>query len=246
MLKVVEYKAASPAEQLAMEEVLLNECDNGELGPVLLWWESSSYFVVVGYSNRVGREVFVERCQEDGVPILRRCSGGGTVLLGPGALCYSLVLPISHDPALETINGTNRFIMERNREAFADLVKEPVLVQGYTDLTLGRVKFSGNAQRRKRNAVLFHGSILHGMELSLLERYLRVPSSQPEYRENRAHESFVCNFPSTVNMIKDSFEAKWNAVGEIDQSGKKWEMVKQRVERLVAERYSTEAWNEKF
>src|SRR5204863_6569004 len=109
----------------------------------------------------------------------RRCSGGGAVLQGPGCLNYSLVLRLDSHPALHTVTGTNRFVMERNRAALESFLirgtppqealfsksdignwKSEIAVRGHTDLALGDHKFSGNAQRRRRRAVLFHGTFL--------------------------------------------------------------------------------------
>src|SRR6267378_2931356 len=169
----------TPEENLACDEALLDWCDAGDGPEVLRFWEPRQHFVVVGYSNRVEREVNVAACQKLGIPILRRCSGGGTVLQGPGCLNYSLILRIDSDPALQTVTGTNRFVMERNRAALENLLsrgsrrKEALSsksalrtphsafsVCGHTDLAIDGRKFSGNAQRRKRCAFLFHGSFL--------------------------------------------------------------------------------------
>src|SRR5688572_6131078 len=84
----------TPAENLACDEALLDLCEAGFADEVLRFWESPTHFVVVGYGNKVDSEVEVAACRADGIPILRRCTGGGTVLQGPGCLNYSLVLRI--------------------------------------------------------------------------------------------------------------------------------------------------------
>ena len=53
--------------------------------------------MVVGYANQVEVEVNVPACTARGIPILRRCSGGGTVVQGPGCLNYAVVLRITAD-----------------------------------------------------------------------------------------------------------------------------------------------------
>src|SRR4051794_13262168 len=96
----------SPAANLALDEALLDACEIGG-AEVLRFWESPKYFVVVGYSNKVDTEVNVSECRKRNVPVLRRCSGGGTVLQGPGCLNYSLILNFDTDPKLQTIPGAN-------------------------------------------------------------------------------------------------------------------------------------------
>ena len=107
----------SPAENLACDEALLDWCESGEGTECLRFWESPEPFVVVGYANKVATEVNEAACEARKIPILRRCSGGGTVVQGPGCLNYSLVLPITEDAPLHSIAVANQFIMRRNRAA---------------------------------------------------------------------------------------------------------------------------------
>ena len=88
----------SPAANLACDEVLLDACEEGSGPEVLRFWEPREYFVVAGFSNSVVREANLEACRHIGVGVFRRCSGGGTVLQGPGCLNYSLALKIAGRP----------------------------------------------------------------------------------------------------------------------------------------------------
>ena len=82
----------TPEENLACDEALLLQCEQ-EGGPeVLRVWEPASPFVVVGYGNRVRENVHIAICSALGIPVLRRCTGGGTVVQAPGCLNYALVL----------------------------------------------------------------------------------------------------------------------------------------------------------
>ncbi len=210
-LRLLDLTLSSPVENLALDEVLLDELD--ELGgdPTLRFWESDRLFVVLGRASRVTDEVDRATCEGDGIPILRRVSGGGTVLQGPGCLSYALVLPLDWHPALADIRSTNRLILERIAAALH--VWEPATgFCGISDLAIDGMKISGNAQRRTRNAVLFHGTILHGMRADLVARYLKHPSRQPDYRADRPHQSFLRTIDAPPQAIKQAIAAAWNAV----------------------------------
>src|ERR1044071_8582092 len=112
-MHVLDLTLPSPAENLALDEALLDAAEAGQGGEVLRFWESPEYFVVVGYANKVDVEVNRVACESKGIPILRRCSGGGTVLQGPGCLNYTLILNIGKSSALQTIPETNCFVMNR-------------------------------------------------------------------------------------------------------------------------------------
>src|SRR6266404_6590795 len=211
-LKYFDLSLPTPEENLACDEALLDLCDEEEGPAVLRFWEPRQHFVVAGYSNRVEREVNVPACREMRIPILRRCSGGGAVVQGPGCLNYALILRMESEPALQTVTATNRFVMERNRAALENLVsgrsrreealssrseirnpKSEISVCGHTDLAIDGRKFSGNAQRRKRDAVLFHGTFLLDFDLALVSRLLPAPSKEPDYRRSRSHAEFLMN-----------------------------------------------------
>ena len=195
-MKLLDLTLPSPAENLACDEALLDTCEDGVGDEILRFWEPREHFVVVGYANKVATEVNVAACEARGVPVLRRCSGGGTVLQGPGCLNYTLILRITKDRPTHSISAANHFIMERNRtavEAAIPNLQAPVQVQGHTDLTIGGLKFSGNSQRRRRRFLLFHGTFLIEFNLALISLLLPPPSKQPDYRRDRSHEEFLTN-----------------------------------------------------
>ncbi len=235
-------QAKTPAaELLATEEALLDYCEENEQPGFLSFWESHSYFVVLGYGKRLSAEVYQNECHRLGLPILRRASGGGTVVQGPGCLNYTLVLPIDSRPELESITATNRFIMEQTRAALAPLVAGEMKVKGHTDLTMNGRKFSGNAQRRKRRCLLFHGSFLLNFDLELIYRTLRLPQQQPDYRKDRPHSEFITNLAIDREEIEEALKRAWNVTQEtspelnVEISG--------RAKALVEKKYGGDEWN---
>jgi len=231
---------ASPEENLALDEALLELCDTGAQGEVLRFWEPAQHFVVVGYANAVETEVNTQFCRDHNLPILRRCTGGGTVLQGPGVLNYALVLRLDRAPVLQSISGTNNYVLEEHARVFSTLLGRQVKKEGHTDLALNGLKFSGNAQRRRRKALLFHGSFLLDLNLDLLEQALRLPSRQPDYRLSRPHRNFVMNLGLSAVSVKQGLAEAWGAEAPLP------EPPVQRVSALVREKYSRPDWNLKF
>lgn len=254
-MKWLEISFPQPAANLACDEVLLDDCEESAGSEVLRFWEPQSHFVVVGYGNRIETEVNIPACNTRGISVLRRSTGGGTILQGPGCLNYALILKIDPDGPLRTITGANRFIMERNRTAIDRLLSgighpasgighhaseipgPMVAVSGHTDLTCAGLKFSGNAQRRRKHALLFHGTFLLGMDLQLIGTVLPLPSRQPEYRRNRQHSEFLANLPLSADAVKSALREAWavdSRLGEVP------------VERIVSrsrDKYETAEWN---
>jgi lipoate---protein ligase len=235
-MKILDHSFDTAEENLACDEALLDETEASGGPDLLRFWSSRRYFAVLGYSNAWKEELN----SREGVPVFRRCTGGGTVLQGPGCLNYSLVLRIRAGGPLDGIRSTNAYVMERHRGTLSSLLGSGVRVQGHTDLTLDGLKFSGNSQRRKKNFLLFHGTFLLDFDLPLIERWLKMPPKQPAYREGRAHAAFVTNLGLDAQKIKEALTKAWRA-------GKAPAKVPHdRLRALVKERYSSEDWNFKF
>jgi len=306
-MNFLDLTLSTPAANLACDEALLDWCDEESGGEILRFWEPREHFVVVGYANPVASEANVPACAAGDIPILRRCSGGGTVLQGPGCLNYSLILKITEGGPLAGINSANRFIMERNRAAIEKLLldtgreqldahalsspasrpsgeragvrgteletkgllspalysreggegvepasasrsehsrlstlKPQLCVQGHTDLALGGLKFSGNAQRRKKRSLLFHGTFLLRFNISLVEKFLQLPTKQPEYRHHRAHADFLTNLNLSPDSVKRTLREAWQADEPLQN------LPRERIQSLSRDKYVTNGWNFKF
>jgi len=247
-MKWFNLNLPSPAENLAGDEVLLDNCEAGHGEETLLFWEPRETFVVVGYANKVGTEVNVVACEAKRIPIFRRCSGGGTVVQMPGGLNYALILRINETGPTRNIATANQFIMEKNRAAIESLadqfkiknLKLKISVRGHTDLCLGDLKFAGNSQRRRKNFLLFHGTLLLDCDLALVSELLSMPSLQPDYRASRSHTEFVTNLNLPAEKVKAALVAAWNADEELKNPPL------EEISKLAREKYSTREWNFKF
>ena len=236
----IDLTLPSPAENLAGDEALLDWCESGDGGEMLRFWEPREHFVVVGYANKIATEVNVAACEAKRVPIHRRCSGGGTVVQGPGCLNYALILRITADGPLHNIGVANQFIMRQNRSALESVVNRPVAIRGHTDLAIGERKFSGNSQRRRKHFLLFHGTFLLNFDLALIGELLPLPSQQPAYRESRSHDRFLTN----LNVSADKVKAALRRVWKTEETLKNPPL--EKIAALARDKYETREWNLKF
>jgi lipoate-protein ligase A len=240
-MKYLDLTFSDPAADLACDEALLRLWENAEEEGVLRIWEPETYFVVLGYSNKVASEVYVDTCAVEGIPIFRRCSGGGAVLQGPGCLNYALVWKAREGADnLTDLGESYRFVLERHRGLFERLTQEAVEIQGTSDLAINGRKFSGNSQHRKRRAILLHGSFLLHLDTALVEKCLRLPARQPAYRTGRPHRDFVKNLFIDPERTRQHLRGEWAA--------RDWlaDPPFGMIEALVRERYSRAEWNFRF
>jgi lipoate-protein ligase A len=236
-MRLLDLTLSTAQENLACDEVLLDRAEAEEGDEILRLWVPTHYFVVAGYGNDVDREVHIPFCRQNNIPILRRCSGGGTVLQGPGVLNYSLILRTDHSGPCHSISAANQFVMERHRDIVASLIPTHIEIQGHTDLTIRGLKFSGNSQRRKKRFLLFHGSFLLDFDLALIESALPMPSKEPHYRQRRSHSEFLTNLGVSSDPLKTALSRAWAAHEPVP------DLPFQIIASLARTKYSSAEWN---
>lgn len=231
----------SVAEQLAIDEALLDAANAGGLTvPVVRTWQAEHPAVVVGSSSRLADEVDLPTCRRLGVPVLRRTSGGATVVLGPGCVMWTVVTPHAEPPPIDAIHAA---MLDPLAAALA-LAGRPVSRQGTSDLTVslpeGIRKVSGNALRVRRRGVLYHGTLLDDFPLALIGQLLRHPPREPAYRQQRSHDAFLANLSLGRRQIDAAVRAAFGAWR--DES----DWPQQQAADLVASRYGLASWTERL
>lgn len=252
---MLDHTSATAAENLALDEALLEDAEasqhagGGETAhEVLRFWEAERLAVVLGRGCRAGVEVDLAACRRDRVPVLRRPSGGGTVLVGPGSLMYTLVLSSRRRPELRAIDVAHRTVLERHAAALRPLLAS-VRCAGTSDLAIDVVddaglrtcKISGNSLRVRRDWILYHGTLLYDFALEKLSRYLRPPPREPVYRERRNHAEFVTNAPIAAKVLRAALVQAWQAIEAVDKEC--IDRIQAGTARLLAEKYSRDEWN---
>jgi len=232
---------ASVEEHLALDEALLAEAHEGRAAAtVVRTWTAREPVVVVGSSSRLADEVDLEACREAGARIVRRPSGGLTVVLGPGCLMWSVVEP--HPAGAPAIDRIHARMLDPLCTALSRALGASggVSRRGSSDLVVerpdGARKVSGNALRVRRHGVLYHGTLLDDFDIGLVGRVLRHPPREPAYRARRSHGAFLANLGLGAAAITEAVRAAFaTACSRSD-----WP--RETVARLVAERYANPAW----
>ena len=70
-----------------------------------------------------------------------------------------------------------------------------------------------------------------------MNRYLRFPARQPDYRAGRSHVRFVRNLPCDAATLRERLRRAWEAQTITED----WP--RETVQELVAEKYGKPEWN---
>jgi lipoate-protein ligase A len=238
----LEAEPGDVAGQLALDEALLEEAHEGvRTDTVVRTWMAAGHAVVLGSSSRAADELDLEACAAHGVRVLRRPSGGLSVVLGPGCLMWSVV---THHPAgPPAIDALHAAMLDPLAAALRAAGRD-VVRRGSSDLAIGTgadaLKVSGNALRVRRHGVLYHGTLLDAFDLDLIARVLRHPPREPDYRAGRAHTAFVTNLGLGTARLTSAVRAAFGA----SRTETAWP--RDRVARLVGERYGDRSWTHRL
>lgn len=239
-IRIITYSFPSPEENLSTEEFLFYQKNEWNDEDILRIWESNVYFIVLGSSQNVTEEVFLDRCKFHGIKILRRCSAGGAVLQGPGCINFSLFLNLDRHSQLRNIRDSYHFLLSKLSTTLYQKWRLETSIEGISDLCYMGKKISGNAQRRNSKVLLHHGTLLYRLNYDLLEDILKIPKIQPEYRAGRTHKDFVGILPLSreeiINCIITTFGLNgfYSTFSDTEIKG---------IQKLVNSKYSKEEWN---
>jgi lipoate-protein ligase A len=225
------------AENLALEEALLLAAEAGQGCEVLRFWEWPEHAVVLGSGGKLAADVDLAACDADKIPVARRSSGGGTVLLGAGCLLYTLVLDYQRHPALGGIASSYQYVLRQVADGLGELAPGAYFA-GTSDLAINGRKFSGNSQQRKHRFMLHHGTLLYDFDMERTVQYLHMPERQPEYRAHRSHHDFMTNLRAKRSQLVEALGNAWHA-GVEPQA---WHAAMSYVPQLLADKYSQASW----
>lgn len=169
--------------QLQIEEALLRL----DLRNVCLINEGSTPAIVLGISGKVEELVDPEKHKQNRIPLIKRFSGGGTVVVDEDTLFISFICQKELHPFPCYPEPIMRWSEELYKEAFA----LPGFHLRENDYAIGERKCGGNAQYLRKERWVHHTTFLWDYREERMDLLLH-PKKTPKYREGRKHEEFIC------------------------------------------------------
>ena len=253
--RLVREESRSGAMNMALDEVAAATASSGGPRTVRVYqWEPSC--LSLGYRQDPDT-VDWAYCERSGVDVVRRQTGGGGIYHDTVAdISYSIVAPADELPGdlMECYDLLCTPIVEAFRRlgvyaAFAEddlpAIHEPACylraVHPAHDLLCGGRKISGNAQYRRKDAVIQHGSLRFDLNV---DRHLDVFSNPETTREEfNGRVTSIADHADvsreeTVETLEASL-AEWADARDGGWSNQELDDAQLRAER----KYESESWN---
>lgn len=149
----------------------------GERGDTLVTCHPSSPFANAGFHQEVDREIDLEYCSANGIPVVRRVIGGGAIADGPWEQDYFLIASLDSQTAAGTLPDYYGRMLEPISGALLKLGVRAER-QGLNDLAVGGRKISANGAVDIEHARVLTGDILLDLNVAVMSGILRVPDEK--------------------------------------------------------------------
>lgn len=183
------------AKNMAIDEAIVEACSKGLVPPTIRFYGWQPAALSLGYFQHAAQEVNFAACQERGIDVVRRLTGGRAVLHDK-ELTYSIIVSENYPGMPMTITASYRYLSQGLLLGLGKLgvkaaMTKPVAAYGqrgkqpdsaacfdapsYYELTVEQRKLIGSAQVRKYGVILQHGSILLDFAAADLTALLNLP-----------------------------------------------------------------------
>lgn len=246
-VRVVDTDLARPQTTAAIDEALLNSRLSDRCGDTIHLYRRRPPSVSIGYFQASEEVADLEACHRDGVPVVRRVSGGGAIYTDEHQLVYAMAFrppgPIGAREGFGLVCGALVRVLGR-------LGVEGARPAGVNDVLVGDAKVSGSAQAIRRGVHLVHGTVLVDADLDAMARYLlrqdtkMVPRGHPTPAARVTTLASLMGAPPPMDVVKQVVvEEMASVVSGVPEAGHltTWEVAE--ASRLEDERYSADAWN---
>ena len=191
----IENTSVDPYYNMACDEYILKNMDFGE--DILTLWRNDNA-IIIGKNQNAFEEVNAAYVDEHGIKVCRRVTGGGAVYHDLNNLNFSLFIDLKDSSKLDDLN----FFVLPVVKALSELGVNAE-VKGRNDITIDGRKFSGLAQRIHKDKLLFHGTLMFDVDVTILSKCLNV---KPGKLQSKGHKSVRSRVTNIKEYIKDDVD----------------------------------------
>lgn len=161
-------------------------------------WKPDKTYVVIGQRDNIETAVFTEKIISEKITVLKRPSGGHSVVLTPKTIVISILFTEKKMSDIkETFKIANQIIID----ALKAQSVENLSINGVSDITLNNKKIAGSSMFFDKNRLFFHAVLNISEDAEYISSLLKHPATEPEYRNKRSHSEFISSLKENSYKI---------------------------------------------
>ena len=213
--RLLDTPPMTAAENMALDEALLELKDDGKTPNTIRFLQFSPRSVLVGYHQSVSEEIRKDYCQQEGIEINRRITGGGAIFFDENQLGWEIICDKSFFNVSIPTESLFKTLCNPISTALSTFGIEADF-RPRNDIEIEGRKISGTGGTDSKNAFLFQGTMLVDFDVDTMLRALRIPVEKLKAKEiDSVKDRVTClkwelgytpSLPDIKRSIKHGFE----------------------------------------
>ncbi|MFB6191571.1 MAG: biotin/lipoate A/B protein ligase family protein [Candidatus Nanohaloarchaea archaeon] len=245
--RIIDEGRYSEAVHQALDKVLIEKLDKGEMRPTLRFWHRENPAIPMGRFQSYSDEVQHDYVEDNDVEVVRRITGGGAMYAEPGdVITYSIYIPKDQVPAEveESYRELDRWAIQALQDTGLDVEWSPL-----NDIEHEDGKIGGAAQLRKQDSVLHHTMLSYDLDTRNMLKALRIGKEKVSDKAIESAEKRVAVMrdhidhgrQDVIDEMKERFREEYGG-----EEGSLTDEELKEARKLAEERFSSDDWNRKM
>lgn len=183
-MKYIVNTSNDPAYNVALEAYAFQKLT--DIDEIFILWINEPAIIIGRHQNTI-QEINKEFIDKNGIHVVRRLSGGGSVYHDLNNLNYTIISNNTQEGAFD--------FQTFSKPVIDTLAKLGVKAEftGRNDLEINGQKFAGNAQAYYKGRMMHHGCLLFDVDMSVLGQALKVSKDKIESKGIKSVRARVTN-----------------------------------------------------
>lgn len=206
--RLLDLPPMTAAENMALDEVLLeNRGEGGDTPNTLRFLQFRPRAVLVGFHQSVQEEIRLSYCQEQGIDINRRITGGGGLLFDESQIGWEVICDKAFFDVVIPTDRLFRDLCQPTVSALRSLGID-ARFRPRNDIEVRGRKISGTGGTDHEGAFLFQGTLLTDFDVEAMLKSLRIPVEKLKAKEIDSVKKRVTCLSWELGRIPDIAEVK--------------------------------------
>jgi lipoate-protein ligase A len=206
--RLIDLDLVEPLKAQTFYEAVASAVDKGLSLNTIILCQPKSPYVCIGFHQELEKEIDVEYCRINNLPIIRRTQGGGATYLDENQIFYqivarkeSLIIPAKIEDLFEKFLNVTVYVYRQLGLQAEFKALNDVIVNGR--------KISGNgAGQYGDTTIILVGNIILDLNYEVMTRVLKVPDEKFRDKMAKSMRDWVTSLKRELGYIPDVSKIK--------------------------------------